>query len=108
MPRITTHAIPLEIVQRASGPIAADIAALLGIPEEYTTLEVRNDSFVRGGAVVAGDPFVDVWLFDRGAETEDRVARLITRHLQEAGCPQLDLYLHRLERPRYYENGEPF
>ncbi len=108
MPRIATQAIPLEVVLRASGPLVAELSSLLGIPAEHFALEARNDPFVREGAVVAGDPFVEVALFDRGAEAEDRVARIITRHLQAAGCPHLDLYLRRLERPRYYEDGEPF
>jgi hypothetical protein len=108
MPRITTHAIPLEIVRRASEPMGQELAGLLGIPGEYISLEVRNDPFLREGALVPGDPFVEVALFDRGPALEDQVARLITRHLQAAGCPHLDLYLRRLERPRYYEDGEPF
>lgn len=108
MPRITTHAIPLDVVQRASGPIADDLAGLLGIPRHYISLQVRSDTFVRAGDPVPGDPFVEVALFDRGPEVEDQVARRISRHLQAAGCPHLDLYLLRLERNRYYEDGEPF
>lgn len=108
MPRITTHAIPLEIVQKASRVLTDELVALLGIPREHFSFEVRGDPFVQDGAVVPGDPFVEVALFDRGSEAEDLVARLITRHLQQAGCPHVDVYLVRLERPRYYENGEPF
>lgn len=108
MPRLTTHAIPLETVRKASGPLAREIADLLGIPEDIVTLEVRQDPFVRGGAVVAGDPFISVALFDRGPELEDRVARAVTRHFQAAGVSHLDVCLLRLERARYYEDGEPF
>jgi len=108
MPRITTHAIPLEIAMRASKPMTEELAALLGVPREHFTLEVRQDPFVFDGAIVEGDPFVEVALFDRGEEAENRAARLITRHFQEAGCPHLDVYLARLERHRYFEDGEPF
>ncbi|MDP2876477.1 MAG: DUF1904 family protein [Holophaga sp.] len=108
MPRITTHAIALEVVQRASGPMTDDLAALLDIPREHFAFEVRADAFVQDGAVVQGDPFVEVALFDRGPEAEDKAARLITRHFQQAGCPHVDVYLVRLERRRYYEDGEPF
>ena len=108
MPRLTTHAIPLETVQKASGPLAREIAGLLGIPEDFVTLEVRQDPFVRGGAVVAGDPFISVSLFDRGPAMEDQVARAITRQFQAAGVPHLDVCLLHLECARYYEDGEPF
>lgn len=108
MPRITTHAIALETVKKASGPMTEELAALLGVPREHFAIEVRTDPFVREGAVVPGDPFVEVALFDRGAEVEAQAARLITRHFQAAGCPHLDVYLQRLERHRYYEDGVPF
>lgn len=108
MPRITTHAIPLETVQRASGPLMDDLVALFGIPREHFVLEVRTDTFVQDGTIVPGDPFVEVALFDRGVEAEAQAVRLITRHFQQAGCLHLDVYLVRLERHRYYEDGDPF
>lgn len=108
MPRITTHAIPLEVVRKASRGLVDELEALLKIPREHFAIQVREDPHIQDGEVVSGLPFVEVALFDRGPETEDRIARLVTRHLQEAGCPHLDLYLVRLERPRYYEDGEPF
>ncbi len=108
MPRITTHALDLETVKRASLSISADIARLLEIPPEYVTIQVSSDPFIRGGQVVPGDPFVEIALFDRGSEKEDEVARIVTRRLQEAGCPALDVYLAPLEKRRYFENGEHF
>ena len=108
MPRITTHAIPLETVCRASGAMLDELEALLKVPREHFALAVREDPFVRDGAVVAGDPFVEVCLFDRGQAAEDHVARIITDHLQRAGCLHVDVYLTRLERHRYFEDGVPF
>lgn len=108
MPRITTHAIPLSVVQAASTALIDELQALLDIPREHFAFEVRVDPCVRDGALVPGDPFVEVALFDRGATKETETARILTRHFQAAGCPHLDVYLHRLERPRYFEDGEPF
>ncbi len=108
MPRITTHAIPLDIVKRASKPMVDELVALLGVPREHFAIEVCEHPFVLDGDVAATHPFVEVALFDRGSKAEDGLARIITRHLREAGCASLDLYLLRMERHRYYENGEPF
>ncbi len=108
MPRITTSAIPIEVVRRASKPLVDELVALLNIPREHFAIEARQDASVRDGEVVPGDPFVEVSLFEREPGIEDRIARIVTRHLQAAGCPHLDLYLTRLERHRYYEDGEPF
>lgn len=108
MPRITTHALPLDTVKALSRPLTEELAAMTGIPREHFTLEVRQDPFVFDGAEVSGDPFIEVAMFDRGPELEGRMARAITRHFQAAGCPHLDVCILRLERSRYYEDGEPF
>lgn len=108
MPRITTHAIPLETVRRASTAMVDELVALLQVPREHFAIEVNEHRFVLDGNVVDSHPFVEVALFDRGAKAEEGVARIITRHLREAGCASLDLYLVRLERHRYFEDGEPF
>jgi len=108
MPRITTHAISLETVREVSGPMTEELAVLLQVPREHFAIEVRTDPFVQSGELVPGDPFVEVALFDRGPEAEAQAARLITRHFQGAGCAHLDVYLVRLERHRYFEDGEPF
>lgn len=108
MPRITTHALPLPLVQAVSRALTDELVALTGVPREHFTLEVRQDPFVADGEPVPGDPFVEVSMFDRGPEVEAAVARAITRNFQACGCPHLDVYLHRLERQRYYEDGEPF
>lgn len=107
MPRISTHAIPLDVVRRASRALVDELVSLTGVSREHFSLEVCEHPFVRDGEVVTSHPFVEVALFDRGTKIEDAVARAITRHLREAGCPSVDVYLMRLERHRYYEDGEP-
>lgn len=109
MPRITTHAIPLDVVRRASTPLLDELVQLTGTARAHFTIEVRTDAFVFDGALVPGDPFVEVGLFDRGPEQEDAIARAVTRHFQQAlGGVAPDVYLVRLERRRYFEAGEHF
>jgi phenylpyruvate tautomerase PptA (4-oxalocrotonate tautomerase family) len=57
---------------------------------------------------VAGDPFVEVALFDRGVEAEDAIAAVVTRHFKAALGSAPDVYLVRLERRRYFEDGAHF
>jgi hypothetical protein len=108
MPRITTHAISLDTVRRASKAMVDELTDLLQVPREHFAIEVCEHPFVLDGEVVHSHPFVEVALFDRGAKAEEGVARIITRHLRDAGCGSVDLYLVRLERHRYFEDGEPF
>lgn len=108
MPRIRTHAIPLEIVKAASGPMLDDLAELLGIPGEYLTLQACGDVYIQDGQVAQGDPFVEVFLFERSPEMEKKLAERITTHLQAAGCAHLDVAILHFERSRYFEDGVPF
>ena len=108
MPRITTHAVPLQVVKQASPSLVDELVALTGVPREHFTIQVREDPFVMDGEVVPGHSFVEVALFDRGQDTEDAVALAITRHLKAAGCPAPDVYMVRLERRRYFEDGTHF
>jgi hypothetical protein len=108
MPRITTYAIPLQTVQRASRALVDELVALTSSAREHFVLRVNQDPFVRDGEVVTGDPFVEVALFARDAEVEDAVARAVTKHLKDAGSPAPDVYLVHLERRRYFEDGAHF
>jgi len=90
-----------------SGPLADELAALLGVPREHVIIEASGARFVQDGVVTDGDPFVEVAMFERDERLEDAVARLVTRCVQAAGCPHVDLYLRHLVRRRFYEDGEP-
>lgn len=108
MPRITTYAIPLETVKKAATAIQNQVASMLSLSPEYVTLAVNNDTFIYKGEVTQGYPFVEICLFDRGPEKEDAIARLVTTELRKAGCKDVDVYLTRLEKRRYFENAEHF
>lgn len=108
MPRIRTHAIDLETVKRASQTITQGLMDLFKIPEDYVSLQVCQDVFIVNGQPSQGLPFVEVALFPRGPELEAAMARLITKALQDAGCPHLDLVILPLEPKGYFEDGEAF
>lgn len=52
MPRITTHAIPLETVRRASKAMIDELVDLLQVPREHFAIEVGTHPFVRDGELV--------------------------------------------------------
>ncbi|OFZ18335.1 MAG: hypothetical protein A2X94_12335 [Bdellovibrionales bacterium GWB1_55_8] len=108
MPRITTYAISFETVKKASSAIQEQISSLLSLPSEYVTIAVNADTFIQDGAVVQGSPFVEICLFDRGEEQEDAIAHVVTAELRKSGCGDVDVYLTKLERRRYFENGKHF
>ncbi len=108
MPRFAFHALPLATVQAASVPMADDLQALLGCPREELVFTVPTAHVVLDEAIVNGPPFVEVAWFDRGIDTQDAVARILTDRLREAGCPSVDICFLPLARRSYYEDGKPF
>jgi hypothetical protein len=108
MPRITTHAIPLEVVRSVSTALVDELTQLTSVPRAHFAIEARTDPFVFDGELVAGDPFIEVALFDRGVEAEDAIAGVVTRHFKAALGSAPDVYLVRLERRRYFEDGAHF
>lgn len=108
MPQIKIRGIATEIVRKLSMQLINELAVLTQSPRDYFTLEVIHSTFVMDGEVVPGYPFVEIAWFDRGQEIQDQVAQFISRSLEEAGCPNVDIMFTVLEKPRYYENGEHY
>jgi len=108
MPQLRFHAFSVETVQALSLPLAAELSTLTGVPSEYFTLECLHSTFVSGGQAIAGEPFIEVYCFDRGTEMFDKMAEAITRHVHNVGIPEVDVAFILMERRRYYENGEHF
>ena len=108
MPRLTTYALDLDIVQKISTDLIKETATLIGCPDEYVTLQVNQDVFLRAGQIVKGDPYIEVCMFEREQEKEDQLALLLTDLFKRYGIAGVDIYLTHLSRRRYYENGEHF
>lgn len=101
MPRLTTYALDLEIVQKISSDLIKETAALIGCPAEYVTLQANQDAFLREGKVVKGDPYIEICMFEREQEKEDQLALLLTDLLKRHGIAGVDIYLTHLSRRRY-------
>lgn len=56
------------------------------------------------GEKVKGYPFVEVAWFDRGQKIQDKIANVITNHVQEQGDESLDIMFTIFEKHRYYDN----
>ena len=108
MPIIKIKAISQNDVSKISKILIDDLQNTTQIPREHFTLELPTSIYIVDGQVVDGPPMVEVFWFDRGQELQDQVAGLLTRHIQSAGYPDVDVIFTILDRNRYYENGEHF
>jgi len=108
MPQIKMRGIETDKIRKLSKQLIDELTALTQSPRNDFTLEVIHSTFVLDGEIVSGYPFVEIAWFDRGQEIQDQVAQAISRLLNEAGYPSVDIMFTILEKPRYYENGEHY
>ncbi|WP_055666953.1 DUF1904 domain-containing protein [Desnuesiella massiliensis] len=108
MPALKFKGIEVEKLRFASKELIDELEQLLQCPRSYFTLEVIQSIFVRDGELVKGSPVVEVAWFDRGQETQDEAAKVITKHVNAMGYKEVDVIFMNLEKNKYYENGEHF
>lgn len=105
MPQLIFKGVEQARVQAISKALVDELQQLVDCPRDYFTLEVPQTAHVFDGEYVAVSPLIQVNWFDRGQAVQDRVAQAITRHLQQAGCSQVDVFFVPLAAAQYYENG---
>ncbi|MBC2726550.1 DUF1904 domain-containing protein [Desulfosporosinus sp.] len=108
MPQIKIRGVETDTIRKLSNQLIDELAQLTLSPKDDFTLEVMNSTYILNGEVVPGYPFIEVAWFDRGQELQDLAAQIITRLINEAGYPSVDIMFTILEKQRYYENGEHY
>jgi len=103
LPQIKIRGIDSEIIRKLSKQLINELAVLTKSPRDYFTLEVIHSTFVMDGDIVPGYPFVEIAWFDRGQETQDQAAAVISRLFLEGGCSSVDIMFTILEKTLYYE-----
>ena len=108
MPQIKARNIKKEDLCKISKPLVDELQNMLGCPRDYFTIELIHSTFIQDGDVTDGYPYVEIAWFDRGQETQNKVAKLITSHLQKVGYENVDVFFTLFQKNSYYENGEHF
>ncbi|SDH21034.1 DUF1904 domain-containing protein [Desulfosporosinus hippei] len=108
MPQIKIRGIEIDTIRKVSKIMLDELSALIQSPRSDFTLEVIHSTFILDEEVVQGYPFIEVAWFDRGQEIQDQAAQAISRIINQAGYPSVDIMFTVLDKVRYYENGEHF
>lgn len=108
MPQIRVRGADAQRVAPISKDLIDQLHAITGTAREHFTVELTHSTYIRDGAVIPSIPFVEIAWFDRGQETQDRVAQVVTDAMHKAGYPDVDMVFTLMERSRYYENGKHF
>lgn len=108
MPQLKIRGIEADKIKEVSKELVDELAEIVGCPRDYFTIECINTTSIFDGEIVKAYPFIEIVWFDRGQETQDNVARVITRYVNKIGIKDLDMAFTVFKESRYYENGEHF
>ena len=108
MPALRLKSIDSNKTLKISKDLIDELQEIIQCPRDYFSIEVVQSLFIMDGEFVEGLPVIDVFWFDRGQEIQDKVAKIITKHINSIGYESVDVIFNVLEKSRYYENGEHF
>jgi hypothetical protein len=108
MPALKLKAIDENKALSVSKQLIDELQQLIQCPRDYFSIELVQSKFIMDGMFVEGPQMVDVFWFDRGQETQDKAAKIITKYINSIGYKSVDIIFHSLEKDKYYENGEHF
>ncbi|BBM65576.1 hypothetical protein VA249_22220 [Vibrio alfacsensis] len=110
MPHLRFRAVEPQMVQALSKPLTDELEPLMNSPREDFTFEYIYSTFFSEGEVSGAYPFVEVLWFDRGQETQDKVAKIITNQVRSVVGEDINaaVIFTALSPNGYYDNGEPY
>ncbi|MDF2155609.1 DUF1904 domain-containing protein [Vibrio sp. CAU 1672] len=110
MPHLRFRAVEPQTVQALSASLTDELQPLMKCPREDFTFEYIYSTFFAEGEVSSAYPFVEVLWFDRGQETQDSVASVITQQVRGILGHEVDVAVifTALATRQYYDNGEHY
>jgi hypothetical protein len=107
MPQLTARGIPVSVLKTLSAAMSEELAELCGCGTDNFTIDALQVQSIFGGIQGDAYPFIEVAWFDRGGELRDRFAEVVTRHVLEAGLPEVEVAFKTYREEEYYINGVP-
>lgn len=110
MPHLRFRAVEPQTVQTLSQSLTDQLQPHMDCPREDFTFEYIYSTFFQEGEVSAAYPFVEVLWFDRGQETQDAVASIITSQVRGIIGEDVNVAVifTALNAQGYYDNGEHY
>lgn len=108
MPRIRFKGIKKEKIEKFSSRLIDDLQKIIGCPREYFVVEISRDEFISHTETIEETPFVEILLFDRGDEVEQKIVTVVDELIKSEGYKTNDIYFISLDKKKYYEDGQHF
>ncbi|MEI7026880.1 DUF1904 family protein [Paenibacillus sp. y28] len=106
MPQLTVRGITVEQMASISGGLVEEMAAVCKCGTDNFTIDCLAVTSVFGGKTTETYPFIEVAWFERGMQVRSRLAAVITKYVQGAGVPELEVAFKVYAPAGYYINGE--
>ncbi|MFA0413697.1 DUF1904 domain-containing protein [Vibrio renipiscarius] len=110
MPHFRFRAVEPQLVQTLSKSLIDELQSHMNSPREDFTFEYIYTTFYHEGEVSAAYPFVEVLWFDRGQETQDTVAKIITDQVRGIIGEDINVAVifTALNASGYYDNAQHY
>ncbi len=110
MPHLRFRAVEPQMVQLLSKSLIDELEPHMQCPREDFTFEYIYTTFYHEGKVTQAYPFVEILWFDRGQETKNAVAEIVTRQVRDVFGSDLDVAVifTSLNGSDYYDNGQHY
>ncbi|MCA0757453.1 DUF1904 domain-containing protein [Paenibacillus sp. N4] len=108
MPHLVFRGLGAEPLRSIAEPLARELAALCGCGTDNFTMNILASETVFGAA--GNGPafiFIEVGWFERGRDTRDSFARLVTEYVGKLGDAEIEIVFHAYREDSYYIDGEP-
>ncbi|WP_434996979.1 DUF1904 domain-containing protein [Vibrio scophthalmi] len=110
MPHLRFRAVEPQTVQTLSKSLIDELQPHMNCPREDFTFEYIYTTFYHEGEVNPAYPFVEVLWFDRGQETQDAVAKIITDQVRGITGEDINVAVifTALNASSYYDNAQHY
>ncbi len=109
MPRIIFDNLDNKTVKMLSTNLTSSLSKAIDCPEDWFTFVAQNNGMFCGGEEIDDTVFVSVEWFDRGEKVKNTVAGIITDVVSDIKTVEtVTIVFKKLEKPDYYENGNPY
>lgn len=105
MPHIVARGISVEQMSKISTSLVEQLAAACECGRDNFMLECIHVTSVFDGGQVKTFPFIEVAWFERGHVIRNRVAAILTEHVQSLGIAEVEVAFRTYREDSYYING---
>lgn len=106
MPQMIVRGISVPQIQSISTALIEELAQVCSCGTDNFMLECLPTVTIFEGKEVNTYPFIEVGWFERGQETRDEYASVLTKHVLSLGIPEVEIAFRVYREDSYYWNGK--